>query len=184
MDDGFHNNMIAPEELPAYEDVPLLPVSPRFAIYSVVSQGIAWSIIALGSTLALIVGEMFQGPATVAPFAALFLGAGFASLSWLDARKRAYGLREHDLIYARGIIVRRTVILPLSRVQHVETASGPLERHFNLVRLTCYTAGGLGADLVIGGLERDRAELVRQFLLSRIHGRDGEETQGDSDERR
>ncbi len=176
LENTFHNDPVVPESLPAHENVPLSPVSERFATYSVVKQAIVWGTATFILALSLIAGHLPENLGAWTPAAALSLGAVLGFVSWLDARRRMYGLREHDLIYASGLLIRKTVILPLARVQHVETASGPLERHFNLVRLTCYTAGGLGADLVISGLERDPAERLRQFLLSRIHEQDTPET--------
>ncbi len=181
MEPDFQNPGIAPDSLPAYEEIPLAPVSPRFAVYAVLKTTLFWLTATFVAWIAGATGQLANGPATWAPVTAAFLGLFFGCLSWMEARRRSYGLRRHDLIYARGLLVRRIVILPLSRVQHVETASGPLERRFDLVRLTCFTAGGLGADLVISGLETSRAEQVRHFLLSRMDRPDQGETEGHAD---
>ena len=103
-----------------------------------------------------------------------------AGLAWLEARRRAWGLREHDLIYRSGLFVRTTSVLPLARVQHVETVSGPLERAFGLVRLSCFTAGGLSSDLVVAGLDSATAERVRSHLLGRIRELDDAESESDA----
>jgi membrane protein YdbS with pleckstrin-like domain len=59
-------------------------------------------------------------------------------------------------------------VLPLARLQHVETLSNPVERAFGLVRLSCFTAGGRGADLILEGLPVERAEAIKQHLLARL----------------
>ncbi len=132
------------------------------------------AILLVGTFAALVVGLMPEledvppaGDWRVATgaFALTLIASG---LAWLEARRRAWGLREHDLIHRSGIIVQTTAVLPLARIQHVETASGPLERAFGLVRLSCYTAGGLSTDLVVAGLTADTAERVRRHLLERI----------------
>ena len=63
---------------------------------------------------------------------------------------------------------RRTIILPFARIQHVETASGPVERLFGLMRVKCFTAGGSSADLAMLGLDAEQARRVRQYLLEQI----------------
>ncbi|TVS09872.1 MAG: hypothetical protein EA419_12095, partial [Wenzhouxiangella sp.] len=99
--------------------------------------------------------------------------AWFGLIAFLDARRRGWALREHDLIYRSGLIWQRTAILPFCRIQHVETASGPLERLFGLMRVRCFTAGGMAADLSVEGLDQVSARRVRQHLLEQI--RDGDD---------
>lgn len=152
--------------------MPLEPVSSRYAPCRLVAVLLAGSLAALVIALMPAIEDVPPaGDARVAAglFAVTLLASG---LVWLEARRRAWGLREHDLIYRSGLLVRTTAILPFARVQHVETASGPLERAFGLVRLSGYTAGGLSTDLVVAGLTADTAERVRQHLLARIRALD------------
>jgi membrane protein YdbS with pleckstrin-like domain len=102
------------------------------------------------------------------PIGSLLLGLITALYVVMDARVRGWALREHDLIYRYGIFWRKTVILPFARIQHVEAIQGPLERYFDLMRLKCFTAGGLSADLVVKGLDSASARRVRGFLLEQI----------------
>lgn len=169
---AFHNEPVAAERLPALEEVSLTPVSARFLPYRILGSLLFWV------PLALIVGLVPIGPdlPLLARGAVAGVVAGFgilvATLAALEARRRAYALRQEDLIHVTGLLVQRTTVLPVCRIQHVETASGPLERAFGIMRLTCYTAGGSSADLVLAGLRPETAESIRQFLLQRIRARD------------
>lgn len=168
----FRNDPVAIDSLPAWERLELTPVSPRYAPCRLIGIT-AWGMVAaLAVALFPAMEDVpFVGDVRVAAgVAGATLAAG--GLAWLEARRRAWGMREHDLVHRSGIIVRTTVILPFARVQHVETVSGPLERAFGLVRLACYTAGGLSSDLVVAGLDRDTAERVRRYLLGRIRALD------------
>ncbi len=165
---AFSNRTIDPDELPDYRAVALQSVSPRFAVYAALSSALFW----LGLSAALLIGPRLPFvnlglPAWIAAGPLLAL-AWFAAVAWLDARRRGWALREHDLMYRAGLIWRRTSILPFARIQHVETASGPLERAFGLMRVKCFTAGGMAADLIVEGLEQDAARRVRQHLLEQI----------------
>lgn len=175
----FRNESVPIDELPALEQAPLTPVSPRFAPYRVLSVLVFWIPLALVVGLVPVgadVSMLLRGALGILVFA---VGVGLATLAGVEARRRAFGLRQEDLIHVSGLLVRRTTVLPVCRIQHVETASGPLERLFGLMRLTCFTAGGTSADLVLAGLQPETAERVRQYLLQRI--RQGDESASSSE---
>jgi len=164
----FSNEVIDPAGLPDFRRAALERVSPRFGPYAMISSAIFWLVL-LAAALAVPRLPMveFELPSWLPLLPALAL-LWFAAVAGLDARRRRWALREHDLIYRSGLIWQRTAILPFARIQHVETASGPLERLFGLMRVKCFTAGGLAADLTVEGLERDDARRVRQYLLEQI----------------
>ena len=163
----FSNHPVSPENLPDFSTVPLEPVAPRFRSYLLIHGFLL--------TLALVLGAGLFGGLVWGRMAGWLLsGAGLLIMllvllhAWLDPRYRGWAVREHDLIARHGVIWRRTVILPLVRVQHVETASGPLERLFDLMRLQCFSAGGASADVVFHGLSTEKALRIRAHLLERI----------------
>lgn len=164
----FSNEPVPPDALPDWRQVELAPVSSRYAPYRMLSTLLRWTFIALVLWLVPYMASPPEGPTAAPALAAAALGLVLTALAAIEARRRGWALRRNDVIYRSGLLVRRTTILPFRRVQHVETVSGPLERAFGLLRLTCYTAGGFSADLVIAGLETRTAERVRQYLLGRI----------------
>ena len=83
-----------------------------------------------------------------------------------------YSVREHDLLVQHGVLFKRWSSVPHSRIQHVDTRQGPLERIFGLSRLLIFTAAGSLADATIPGLQTVEAERLRD-LLSRRGGDDG-----------
>jgi len=90
-------------------------------------------------------------------------------LSWDRFR---YALREHDLWISRGVLFRQQTVIPLSRIQHVDTRQGPIERLFGLSRLLVFTASGLAPDGGIPGLATATARQLRDDLARR-GGEDG-----------
>lgn len=176
----LHNDTLDPAALPRWQCAALTPVARQLAPCHALSIMGRWVLVA-----GLI--WLFPAPAEeliiwkpVAAGGALLLGLLMAGLGWVEARRRAYAVRQHDLIYRRGLLVQRSRVLPAARLQHVETLSNPLERAFGLVRLVCFTAGGRGADLVLEGLPAERAEAVKQHLLARVSGRSVEEESDDT----
>ncbi|MFC1695812.1 PH domain-containing protein [Pseudomonadota bacterium] len=91
-------------------------------------------------------------------------------LAVMQFRVKAYALREQDIAYRSGLVFRKTVLLPFNRVQHMEVASGPLQRRFGLASLKFFTAGGSSVDLKITGLEAPEAERLQAFILRRSQG--------------
>lgn len=164
----FSNAPVDAEQLPDFRRVELSRVSPHFAPYAVLSAAFFWLFLIAAAIivprLPMIDLELPRWLFAVPGLALLW----FCAVAGLDARRRRWALREHDLIYRSGLIWQRTAILPFARIQHVETASGPLERLFGLMRVKCFTAGGVAADLTVEGLERDAARRVRQYLLEQI----------------
>jgi membrane protein YdbS with pleckstrin-like domain len=96
------------------------------------------------------------------------------ALLWPSLQWRAFGyeVREHDLLVRQGVLFRHTVSVPLSRIQHVDTRQGPLERIWGLSRLVVYTAAGMSADGSLPGLDEAMADHLRDEL-GRRGGDDG-----------
>lgn len=70
-----------------------------------------------------------------------------------------------DAVYLeRGVVTRVTSVVPLVRVQHVDSHRGPLERLTGLASVVVYTAGSRGADVTIPGLPPERADALREQL--------------------
>lgn len=83
-----------------------------------------------------------------------------------------YAVRGHDLLVQSGVFFRRWSSVPLSRIQHVDSRQGPLERMFGVQRVLVYTAAGVSADGVIPALTDADATALRD-ALSKRGGDDG-----------
>ena len=87
------------------------------------------------------------------------VGAG-PVLTW---RRWRYAIREDAIDLRHGsFIVRRTVV-PMRRVQHVETSTGPLQTLFMLASVTFHTAAG---PVEIPALDRGDADEVRRQVTA------------------
>lgn len=51
-----------------------------------------------------------------------------------------YEVTEEEIDLYRGIFIRKRTVIPMVRVQHVDTEDGPLFRHYNLASVTISTA--------------------------------------------
>lgn len=162
------NEPVAPDALPDFRRVPLNPVAPAYLPVSLIGTGAFWLVVLLAALIAPRLPWADFPPAWWQWAGVLVLAGLSGGYAVLDARRRGWALRGHDLIYRYGVIWHKTVIVPFARIQHVEAVSGPIERRFKLMRLKCFTAGGAGADLTVEGLSQADARRVRQYLLEQI----------------
>jgi membrane protein YdbS with pleckstrin-like domain len=96
-------------------------------------------------------------------------------LFWYPVRSyKSWGYRIDGKVLEtkRGIWFRIHQLLPLSRLQHVDLHSGPIERSFGLASLLLHTAGTQHASIVVPGLDAREAARMRDELVA-IGGDDG-----------
>ncbi|MFT6065139.1 MAG: membrane protein YdbS with pleckstrin-like domain [Polaribacter sp.] len=84
-------------------------------------------------------------------------------------KKRKYALREKDISYKSGLLVKKLTTVPFSRIQHVETDEKPVSRIFGLSSLSVYTAGDSSDDLVIKGITKETALQIKEFITTKIN---------------
>ncbi len=105
----------------------------------------------------------------VVPFLAalglvVVLAAVVPDLRW---RRWRYEIREDEVDLQRGIVWVSRTLVPLARIQHVDTQSGPLQRRFGLATVVFFTAAGPNQipelSAPVAAQVRDRiAELTRE----------------------
>jgi membrane protein YdbS with pleckstrin-like domain len=121
-------------------------------------------------------GGDFVGQALAVVSSALLMGVLVLKvLIWpsLVYRFFAYEVREEELWIGRGVLFRRETVIPLSRIQHVDTRQGPMEQLFGLARILIYTASGRIPDGGIPGLEVGVASALRDQLARTAGKGDG-----------
>ena len=168
----FINAEIDLASLPAVESVQLQPISRKYLQLLRIEWLITAIVLAVIATLLILFlpywKENFHW-AWLAGSYLLLMGLYYFLLEKAFPYK-AFAVREHDVIFQKGWIVRKTKICPYNRIQNCSLQSGPLERKYGLASLLLYTAGSEGADMRIPGLVKEEAEQLRHFILSRING--------------
>ena len=135
-----------------------LPWIAGIALASLTGVSIAW--LAGGLPTGIYVPLLLVG-LTVTGLALL------AGYEWpaLHHRHLRYRVDESGVRIRRGVLWRKVVSIPTSRVQHTDVAQGPLQRHYGIATLTVYTAGTEGASISLSGLEHGVARRLRDHLL-------------------
>ena len=94
----------------------------------------------------------------------VLLASVVPDLRW---RRWHYEIREDEVDLQRGVLWVTRTLVPLARIQHVDTQSGPLQRRFGLATVVFYTAAGANQipelSAPVAAQARDRiAELTRE----------------------
>jgi membrane protein YdbS with pleckstrin-like domain len=88
-------------------------------------------------------------------------GVGVAALRY---RLWGYEVRDDSLYLERGVLTRVRTVVPFVRIQHVDSARGPVERLLGLASTVVYTAGSRGADVRVPGLTPDGSDELQDRL--------------------
>jgi membrane protein YdbS with pleckstrin-like domain len=101
--------------------------------------------------------------------AGLALTAALTGLLLQAVRRRyeAWGYLERadDLLVRRGVLVRRTSVVPYGRMQYVDVTAGPLDRRMGLATVTLHTAAA-ATDASVPGLLLPEATRLRDRLAA------------------
>lgn len=165
----FENPEIAPDGLPAVDDVEWRPLAASY-IRRLQVQSLITTIAASLGVLVLQVAPLPIGQRWLFGLAWLLIVVGGVSGLWwplVSVARKGYAIRDKDMLYRSGVFWRTITAIPFNRVQHVETSSTPLDRHFKLAALQLFTAGGSAGDLKIHGMPADVAESLRLFILEK-----------------
>ena len=165
----FINEQVAVIEIPKIESVVLSPLEPLY-LTSLRIQYLIISLIVLGA----LVISFFLVPVLHSQFLRIGISTGwlliFVAGWWVEVRSfrsKGFAIRERDIIYRTGWILRETSTCPFNRIQHCSVSSGPIDRKYGLATLRVYTAGSEG-DLKIPGLPEQQAFSIKEFITQKI----------------
>ncbi len=126
-------------------------------------------VVVIGGLTLLVAGVLaaVRGPLPAA--GALVAGAALLVLALGAVRRRfaawAWAEREDDLLLRRGVLFRRTSVVPYGRMQYVDVTAGPLDRRFGLATVVLHTAAA-ATDATIPGLAAAEADRLRDRLAA------------------
>ena len=167
----FSNQNIAPEELPTLETVAFYPLEPAFLKIERISAVTTLTVMLIAGGSVFLIFDNLKESLIIWAASAVFLS--FAAVlifsTEMSFKFSGYALREKDIIYRSGWIVRKERIVMLNRIQHVSVQSGPLERAFGLSSVSLYTAGASNADFTIRGIKTETAGQIKEWVSKRLN---------------
>ena len=149
------------------------PLDPRVVPVQRIARGIFTAVVAFGSLPFVAASVLFTGRGGLlawAPVAAWAVTVGL--LAWwawawpaLAYRHASYLVDGAGIEMRRGVVWRRVIHVPRTRVQHTDVSQGPIERSHELGTLVIYTAGTDFARVHLAGLAHATALRIRDHLL-------------------
>lgn len=95
----------------------------------------------------------------------LLVPMSLALLARVRVRRVRWCLDARGLYVCRGLLWRHEILVPRSRVQHLDIERGPVERHFGLATLIVHTAGTRMHALRQAGFNDAEAVALRDILV-------------------
>ncbi len=145
---------------------------PDNAAQVAMASGLIWGLVlglALDFVLLVPVRTAFDaGLVAWLGIAALALLAMLALCTWLGYRSwkfTAWMLDDTGLHLRRGRYWQKEILVPRSRVQHLDIERGPIERHFGSATLVVHTAGTRQHALRQAGFSEADAVALRDALV-------------------
>jgi uncharacterized protein len=168
----FTNQNISPDELPKVETIEFHPLEPDFLKVERISVMIILAVILIAASSLFMIFDNFKDLLVVIP--ALFVFLLFAAFLFVSTeisfKFSGYALREKDIVYRSGWIIRKERIVMLNRIQHVSVQSGPIERKYGLSSVSLFTAGASDADFTIKGIKAETAGQIKKWISNRLNG--------------
>jgi membrane protein YdbS with pleckstrin-like domain len=81
---------------------------------------------------------------------------------------RGYQFSSDRLRVVRGVLWHSDIVVPFSRVQHIDVLQGPLDRFFGIATLSLHTAGNFNSAVPLPGLDKALADQMREEIRNHI----------------
>ena len=168
--ENFTNETLNLNSLPKFEEVNFSSLHKNYIKVVYINIAITLLIFAVGIGVLLYFNEELQNTLSYSIFGISYLVFAlivfFSSI--VSVKKRGFAVREKDILYKRGLISTTTTMIPFNRIQHVAMHEGAFSRIFDLAQIQIFTAGGNSSDIKISGIEKEKAENIKELLMQKI----------------
>lgn len=144
------------------DDVVFTRVSPKYWLKETIAS-LCFFVPLLAAAIALPVIVSDQPWLHLPWVAVLIWTIVYLIVLYRQAKVIGYAERDDDLLIRRGILFRRTTVVPYGRLQFVDVDTGPIDRMFGLATVKLHTASA-ATDATIPGLPRADADRLRDSL--------------------
>jgi membrane protein YdbS with pleckstrin-like domain len=166
----FQNLQVDWQQLPQAASVEMKPIEKTYLKVLYLSWSIFYLLLLAAVILCIVYIEprmsFFWQMITYSAYVLTVIGTYLAVTG--SFKRKAYAVRDKDVIYRTGWIFQKLHIIPFNRVQHCVVQSGPIERKFKLAGISIYTAASNVHDISIKGLKPDEAESLKAFIMQQI----------------
>jgi uncharacterized protein len=147
-------------------DEGLTPLDPAFKTTTRIASAIGLLPFVIGA--GVLESAQFLPPGSfIIPVLLLYVWIAFV----LPGRKYAhwgYAMGTDRLRIVRGYMFYRDTVVPFGRIQHIDVDQGPIDRRYELAKLTVHTAGNHNSTVTLPGLRHADALAMREAIRAAI----------------
>ena len=166
----FTNEPFNIQHLPRVEEVPLTPIEKTYLTVIRIEWAVSSAVLLLIAVVLIFSIRSLQQPGWIVAIATTWIAItiGYAFVQTKSVARKAYALRDKDVIFRSGWIIQKISTCPFNRIQHSAVSTGLFERKYGLATLNLYTAGTDDADLQIPGLKEADAYTMKEWITQKI----------------
>jgi uncharacterized protein len=165
----FTNSQISLDQIPKAHTADLQPIDRNYHKIATYQWLIFWFIVLIAAGVGVFFIKKLHAPLWLGLISLVFILLVYISFrfSYLSFRNKAFAVREHDILYQTGWLVKSLHACPYNRIQHCSVDSGVFERKFGLSTLKLFTAAGNDTEMEIPGLRAELANDLREMILQK-----------------
>jgi hypothetical protein len=114
--------------------------------------GVAVGVLVVGTTFGDDLPDPVAALLWIVPVAGLIVDLAVTDLRWRTWR---YEIRDEEIDLRRGALNVTRTLVPMARIQHVDTRRGALEQVFKIATVAIHTAAGATSIPALKGSEAD-----------------------------
>ena len=144
----------------------LTPLNPAYITTNRIASALGLFPFLIGAGV-LESAQLLSSGSVIVPVLVLYAYIAFA----VPKRKYkywGYAMGVDRLRIVRGYMFFRDTVVPFGRIQHIDVEQGPIERRYDLAKLTVHTAGNHNSTVSLPGLLHADALAMREAIRSAI----------------
>lgn len=169
----LESNLSGPHELSPESADEFQSLDPRYIrveqISGLIFAGVITTGILIGTLILwLNVGSNWISFTALGVGALILIGLFYLAINWPSRVYQAakWRLDDEGLEIHGGVLWKHRISVPMGRVQHADVSQGPLQRMFDIGKLTVNTAGTQNSSVVLDGLTHSLALELRDRIVN------------------
>ena len=144
----------------------LTPLNPAYVMTSRIATALGLLPFLIGAGV-LEAAQLLPSGSFIVPALVVYVFISFV----VPARKYrhwGYAMGTDRLRIVRGYMFYRDTVVPFGRIQHIDVEQGPVDRRYDLAKLTVHTAGNHNSTVSLPGLLYADALVMRETIRAAI----------------
>ena len=144
----------------------LTPLNPAYVTTTRITSALGLLPFLIGAGI-LESAQVLSPGSVIVPVVVLYVFMAFV-VPKRKYRHWGYAMGTDRLRIVRGYMFFRDTVVPFGRIQHIDVEQGPVDRRYDLAKLTVHTAGNHNSSVSLPGLLHADALAMRETIRAAI----------------